>query len=230
VRVVLVEDHPVEREALAFALSNAGLSVLAQADNGAAALEFADDLAPDVVILDMRLSDAPDAPDDEGLGVAEALRARQPDIGLLILSAYAQPAYAERLLALPQDRAGIGYLLKGNAGGLRELVTTIDRIGHGEVVIDPFLVQRLLSRPRPAQHPLTALSGQETRVLALIAQGRSNLRIAQELSCQISTVEKHASNIFHKLGLTAGVRADRGSYNARVMAALTYLRRNHPDE
>src|SRR5215469_16277099 len=102
-RIVLVEDHRLEQDALTSALGRAGVDVVAQADSGALALTVVDSMAPDVVVLDLKLSELPGAREDEGLLVAATLRSRQPEVGILVLSASAQPAYAERLLAIPQD-------------------------------------------------------------------------------------------------------------------------------
>jgi DNA-binding NarL/FixJ family response regulator len=227
-QVVLVEDHKVEREALALALARLGVDVVGHAQNAEEALQVVNDTAPDVVLLDLMLSQQGN--DAEGLQVAELLRVRQPDIGLLILSAHRDPVYAQRLLSLPGGPYAVGYILKGGPGGLAELVNAIGKVARREVFLDPVMIQHLLSRPRPKDNPLTTLSDQELRVLTLLAQGLSNLGIAQELRYKISTVETYVSTIFAKLGLSTGPEHERRGLNARVKAALAFLRCAKPQE
>jgi DNA-binding NarL/FixJ family response regulator len=222
-RVVIVEDHGWLREALAEALPGRGVEVVGTAGDAGAALDVVDRVAPDVAILDIRL---PPTYTDEGLRVAEILRDRYPEVGLLILSTHADAAFAERLLNLHEDARAVGYLLKERVGDLGEVVAALGRIAAGEVVVDPLIITRLMSRRR-ARDPLEALTPYERRVLALVAEGRSNLGIAQELGVQISTVEKHLTNITSKLGLPGAEGQDRRKLNVRVLAALTFLRSAH---
>lgn len=224
-RVVLVEDHKLERETLAKALTDASIEVVGQAQDAPGALNIVDEVAPDVVLLDLKLSQDRDA---EGLEVAKTLRARQPEVGLLVLSAYEQPAYAERLLSLPGGSFAVGYVLKGGSGGLDELIDAIRRVARREVVLDPIIIRSLMSRPRLQNDPLKTLSPQERHVLELLAQGLSNLGIAQQLRCRISTVESHVSTIFSKLGLSAGSEHERRGQNTRVKAALMFLSHSRP--
>lgn len=170
---------------------------------------------PDVALLDIRLP--PDFT-DEGLRLAETLRQRFPAVGLLILSSYAEVAYAERLLNLGE---GVGYLLKERVGNVREVVDAITRVAAGGVVIDPYVVRRLMERRRITD-PLAVLTAHERRVLALVAEGRSNQAIATATGAALTTVEKHIPVIVTKLGLAAGL--DRRSVNVRVLATLEYLR------
>jgi DNA-binding NarL/FixJ family response regulator len=217
-RVVLVDDHNVIRESIAGALSAAGLEVAGQVSTAAQTLELIDQTPTDVALLDLQLADGAGS---SGLDLAEALNARSPRIGILILSIYSYPAYVYRLLAL-RDR-GIGYLLKDGPGGLDALVEAIHRVADGETHIDPALVRQLMRIKRTPEHPITRLTTAELTVLELMAQGRSNMSIAQDLGVAINTVEHHASSIFAKLGLGRAVDSEHRGFNARVMAVLDYL-------
>lgn len=229
-RITLVDDHHLERETLASVLGSSavGIEVVGQASGGAQALKVVDETAPDVVLLDLKLSDEVDAAEDEGLGVADTLRSTHPEIGLLVRSAYAQPAYAQRLLDLAGPRGAVGYLRKGSGGGLHELIWAIGEVARGEIVIDPVIIRTLMSRARPSDDPLALLSPKERNVLERIARGESNLTIAQKLGSKISTIERDASTIFAKLGITTGSADERRRKNARVLAALTFLRHVAP--
>jgi DNA-binding NarL/FixJ family response regulator len=217
-KIVIVEDQHLFLDALATALDGPQIQVAGRARDLPAALAEVSAHQPDVAILDIRLP--PDFT-DEGLRLAETLRARFPSVGLLILSSYAEVAYAERLLGIEEDARGVGYLLKERVGNVSELVDAITRVAAGGVVIDPHVVQRLMSRRRLTD-PLAVLTAHERRVLALVAEGRSNQAIAAETGAQVSTVEKHLSVIVNKLGLAD--RLDRRSVNVRVLATLEYLR------
>ncbi len=216
-RFVLVDDDTVIRQSLAAALGTLGVEVVGQAADAAAALDVVDTTAPDVVVLDLQLADGNPA---GGLELARALRARDGEVGLLLLSNHAHTAYLERLLGLPG--AAVGYVLKSGSGGLAELVDGITRVGRGEVVVDPQLVQTLLGGRRAPDDPVTRLTPAELAVIERMARGRSNLRIAQELGVKISTVERHISNLLGKLGL--GPSDTSPDVNARVLAVLAYLR------
>jgi DNA-binding NarL/FixJ family response regulator len=219
-RVVIVEDQHLFLDALATALHSQHIDVVGRARTVDEALAVVDRTAPDVALLDIRLP--PDFT-DEGLRVAELLRHRYPQVGLLVLSSYAEVAYAERLVAVETDAHAVGYLLKERVGNLAELIDAINRVASGEVVIDPHVITRLMSRRRH-RDPLAKLTPHERRVLALVAEGRSNLAIAQHTGSQISTVEKHLSTITAKLGLHQATAADRRNVNVRVLATLEFLR------
>jgi DNA-binding NarL/FixJ family response regulator len=195
--------------------------VVGRARDGAGALQEVDAGAPDVTLLDIRL---PPDYTDEGIRTAEAIRARYPDVGLLVLSSFAELSFAERLLNLDDSSRAVGYLLKDRVGNLTQLVDAMTRVAAGEVVIDSSIIDRLMLRRRHGD-PLGGLTAQERRILALVAEGRSNLGIAQQLGCRISTVEKHLTVITDKLGLPAVGDEGRPGVNVRVLAALTFLRR-----
>jgi DNA-binding NarL/FixJ family response regulator len=219
VRAIIIEDQGFFLDLLTSALRDRGIEVVGRAGNRPQALQIIDDTAPDVALLDIRLTVARD---DDGLRIAEIVRARYPEIGILVLSSYLEPAYAQRLLTLEEEPKAIGYLGKERLGDLDELVQALTRITRGEVVIDPHIISKLMSRRRVAD-PLGRLTPHECRILALVAEGRSNIGIAQCLHTKISTVERQLSSIFDKLGLVAAGN-DRRDINLRVLATLTYLR------
>ncbi|MEU5266454.1 response regulator transcription factor [Amycolatopsis sp. NPDC021455] len=217
-RVAIVEDEPLFLDALATSLAGQHVDVVGRARDADEALAVIDRTAPDVALLDIRL---PPGFTDEGLRLAERVRATYPSVGLLVLSSYAEAAYAERLLGIEQGTGAVGYLLKERVGDVAELLDALHRVAAGDVVVDPYVITRLMSRRR-RHDPLAALTAHERRVLSLVAEGRSNLGIAQETGCRITTVEKHLTAITGKLGLTQV--ADRRSVNVRVLATLEYLR------
>jgi DNA-binding NarL/FixJ family response regulator len=219
-KVVIVEDEKLFLNAIAEALLSRSIDVAARAGNLKEAMQAVDESAPDAVLLDIRLSSEKT---DEGLRVAEELRRTYPDVALLVLSAHAEVTYAERLLHLEERSRSIGYLLKDRVGNVGELVAALNRVTSGEVVIDPSIIDRLMKRRR-LPDPLDALSPQERRVLALVAEGRSNKNIAQLLNVKITTVEKKLADITARLGLSASNGLDRRDANVRVLATLTFLR------
>ncbi|MGW5456012.1 response regulator transcription factor [Nocardia sp. NPDC003979] len=221
-RVVIVENQGFYLDLLTDALRGRGIEVAGRAANRAEALTVINDTAPDLVVVDIRLTEATD---DEGLRVAETVRSQYPDVALLALSAYLLPAYAERLLVMDAVPRAVGYLGKERLGNLDELVQAFQRITRGEVVIDPLIISQLMARRR-TKNPLDNLTPTERRVLALVAEGYSNLGIAQQLNTKINTVEHHVSTIKDKLGLVQADDPARPHVNIRVLAALTYLRGN----
>jgi DNA-binding NarL/FixJ family response regulator len=219
-RAVIVEDKGFFLDLLAAALHGRRIEVAGRAATQPEALRIIDETAPDLVLLDIRLAGERD---DEGLRVAEIVRASYPEIGILVLSSYLEAAYAERLLSIEEPPRAIGYLGKERLGDLDELVEAMTRIARGGVVIDRYLIAQLMSRRRIAS-PLDHLTAHERRVLELVAEGRSNVGIAQALGTKISTVERQLSAIFGKLGLAGATEADRRAVNLRVLATLTFLR------
>jgi DNA-binding NarL/FixJ family response regulator len=219
-RVVIVEDERLFLDAVAEALLSRSIEVAARVASLDAAVRAVNESAPDAVLLDIRL---PPGYTDEGLRIAEELRRRYPDVGLLILSGVVEVAYVERLLNMEEHSRSVGYLLKDRVGDVDELVEALCRVAAGGVVIDSYVIDRLMARQR-RQDPLDALSPHERRVLSLVAEGRSNLGIAQHLGVKLSTVEKHLSAITSKLGLLAIDGRDRRDVNVRVLATLEFLR------
>jgi DNA-binding NarL/FixJ family response regulator len=168
---------------------------------------------PDVAIVDVRM---PPGMTDDGLRAAVEARASQPDLGILMLSAYVELSYADVLLS--DGRGRMGYLLKDRVTSLDTLVDALRTISTGGTVLDPEVVAQLLVARRRTD-PLSALSAREREVLAVMAEGRSNAAIAERLVITGGAVEKHISNIFAKINLP-----DVGSDNRRVLAVLAWLR------
>ena len=212
-RIVLVDDAALFREALAAALGAAGLEIAGQAGAAAEAVELIARTEPDVAILDVRM---PPTRTTEGLEVAASVRESQPAVGLLILSQDVETRHVVRLLR--DSPRGVGYLLKDRVGNLAEFVDAINRVARGGSVIDPEVVSTLLGRGR-APGPLDELTSRERDVLELMAEGRSNAAIADRLGLTERTVEGNVRTVLSKLGLEPSADDHR-----RVLAVLTYLR------
>ncbi|MEO8328793.1 MAG: response regulator transcription factor [Candidatus Nanopelagicales bacterium] len=213
-RVVVVEDNALLRSGVIELLTQGGLTVVGQASDCTDLSQLVDDLAPDVVVLDIRM---PPSYSVEGLVAAESLRAQHGRrIGILLLSHHVEVGHALDLLDGGVE--GIGYLLKDRVLDPGELVDAIRRVGEGGTAIDPLVIQHLLKRRR-ADERLAALTERESDVLAQMAQGRSNKAIATQLHLSGKTVESHTGHIFAKLGL-----GDSPDEHRRVLAVLTFLR------
>jgi DNA-binding NarL/FixJ family response regulator len=213
VRVVVADDAVILREGLARLLVEAGFEVVGQAADAGELLEQIESTAPDVAIVDIRM---PPTHTDEGLQAAAEIRAEHPSVGILVLSQYARPSYAIELLS--NGTEGIGYLLKDRVSDLDELASSVRRVGEGGSVLDPSVVAQLVERPRSGNDPLEDLTEREREVLSLMAEGRSNKAIGQQLFITEHTVEKHVKNILGKLRLPESPDDHR-----RVLAVLTYL-------
>ena len=212
-RIVIAEDAVLLRAGLQRLLDEAGHEVVATVGDGLALVAAVDRHNPDLTIVDVRM---PPTFTDEGLRAAIELRARHPDVCVLVLSQYVEERYAADLLAANSE--GVGYLLKDRVADVGEFLDTVARVGAGGVAIDPEVVGQLLGRRRRTD-PLSRLTAREREVLALMAEGHNNAAIAKELLVTDGAVEKHISNVFAKLGLIDG-----DSHNRRVLAVLTYLR------
>jgi DNA-binding NarL/FixJ family response regulator len=213
VRVVVADDAVILREGLSRLLVEAGFEVVGQASDADELLEQIEATRPDVAIVDIRM---PPTHTDEGLQAAAEIRARHPSVGILVLSQYARPGYAMELLTTGTE--GVGYLLKDRVSDLEELASSVRRVGEGGSVLDPSVVAQLVERPRSGPDPLEDLTEREREVLSLMAEGRSNRAIGQQLFITEHTVEKHVKSIFGKLRLPASADDHR-----RVLAVLTYL-------
>jgi DNA-binding NarL/FixJ family response regulator len=211
-RIVLAEDAALLREGLVGILERAGHEVVAAVSDADALLAYVAGTGPDVVVTDIRM---PPDHTDEGLRAAAAIRASQPDIGILVLSAYVADAYVAELLE-SSPGGGVGYLLKDRVGHVRDFLDSLDRVAGGGTVVDPEMVRQLLRRRR-GDGPLATLTEREREVLALMAEGRTNGAIAEALVVSEAAVRKHVGNIFAKLPLDPA--SDR-----RVSAVLAYLR------
>jgi DNA-binding NarL/FixJ family response regulator len=215
VRVALADDAAVLREGLARVLADTGIEIAAQAGNADELLAAVEEVRPDVAVVDIRM---PPTWSTEGLAVAEQIRERFPDVGVLVLSQYVEPDYALRLLE--DGRGRIGYLLKERVLDVEQLAVALGRVAAGETVVDPALASQLLDRAREAS-PLDELTAREREVLSLMAEGLTDRGIAERLYLTPNTVETHIRHIIAKLGLPA-TPAD----NRRVRAVLAYLRSN----
>jgi DNA-binding NarL/FixJ family response regulator len=213
VRVVLVDDSALFRRGVATLLSLAGLSVIGELASAAALPALLDEQRPDVVLLDVRM---PPTHTDEGIRTAVAVRTGYPDIGVLVLSTYAEGAWARQLFE--SGSAGLGYLLKDRVDDVATLVDAIERVRSGGAVVDPEVVSRLVT-VTSRRSALDHLTDRERDVLTLMAEGRSNVGIGKALFLSSRTVEAHIASVFGKLPLDH----DDNTTNRRVLAVLTFL-------
>jgi DNA-binding NarL/FixJ family response regulator len=213
VRVVVADDALILREGLARLLAEAGFEVVGLAADADELYALVERSEPDVAIVDIRM---PPTHTDEGLRAARQIRARWPQVGILVLSQYVQARYAVELLAEGTER--VGYLLKDRVSDLGELSASVRRIGEGGSVLDPVVVAQLVGQRRKGQTPLEDLTERELEVLALMAEGRSNKAIGERLFISEHTVEKHVKNIFATLRLPQSDEDHR-----RVLAVVTFL-------
>ena len=211
-RLIVAEDSALLRDGLSRMLTAEGYEVVAAVGDGAALLEAADELRPDLVVADVRM---PRTHTDEGIRAALEIRSRWPEIGILVLSQFVEQRYAVDLLA--GDSARIGYLLKDRVVDVGEFLEALGRVAAGGTAFDPEVVRQLLRRTTHVD-PLNRLTGRERDVLAEMAQGHNNASIAGRLHVSQSAVEKHVKSIFDKFDL-----AHSDGYSRRVLAVLRYL-------
>ncbi len=211
-RVVIADDSVLLRAGLARLLEDAGIEVVGQASDAVDLLRKVRAHRPDVAVTDIRM---PPTQTDEGLRAAQEIRAELPEIGLMVLSQYIDEGYAMELLQ--NSAEGVGYLLKDRVADIDAFVDALRRVAARGSVLDPEVVAQLLGR-RSADDPLDRLTPREREVLALMAEGRSNHAIAEELVVTERAVEKHVTSIFSKLGLSTAEHGHR-----RVLAVLRYL-------
>jgi DNA-binding NarL/FixJ family response regulator len=216
IRVVIAEDSYLIRESLSQMLgSEPRIDLLAVCGDADELQEKIERLDPQVVITDIRM---PPSGEEEGIRIAQRLRRTHPDTGVVVLSQYAEPAYA--LALLDEGAGGRSYLLKQNLRNRRELLDTIEEVAEGGSRIDALVVEALVkAQSRQAHSPLAELTPRERELLAQIAQGKSNAAIAESLVITKRAVEKHVNSIFLKLGLTQS----EGVSSRRVKAALMFL-------
>jgi len=212
-RVVVGEDSVLLREGIVRVLGEAGFEVVAQAGDAQELLEKVSAYRPDVAVVDIRM---PPTETDDGLRAAIEIRRRLPRTGVIVLSQYLEEGYALDLVADSAERTG--YLLKDRVGDVERFADSVRRVGEGGSVLDPEVVAHVLGRRRRAG-PLGALTERERDVLSMMAEGRSNLAIAERLAVSERAVEKHVTRIFAKLGLMPAAEDHR-----RVLAVLTFLR------
>ncbi len=223
IRVVVAEDHYLFREGTRQLLEASGkVEVVAAVGDAPALYGAVDRLGPDAVVVDIRM---PPDHETEGIVAARKIRADHPEVGVVVLSQYANALYAFELFQ--EGTHGLAYLLKDRVGDVGELVGAIVAVTEGGSVIDPAVVESLLSRKKTvSKGSLATLSDREMEVLAEMAQGESNAAIAESLYISESAVEKHINSIMMKLELAP----DDASLNRRVAAVLAFLHSYQPSE
>jgi len=220
IRVVLADDSYIVREGIReLVRSLEDIDVLAACADVETLNEAIELHRPDVVLTDIRM---PPTNTDEGIRMAETLRSTHPEVGVVVLSQYADAEYA--LALLDRGAGGRAYLLKERVTDLEQLANAIREVARGGSVIDSKVVENLIaSRARQAHSPVSDLTPREGEVLAQVAQGRNNAAIAKQLHLTERAVEKHINSIFSKLGLT-----EEEAVHRRVRATLIYLTAKSP--
>ncbi len=216
IRLVFAEDNYLVREGTAALLgATSEVELVAAVSDFDGLMEAVEAHRPDVVLTDIRM---PPGHSTEGIQAARRIRADHPEIGVLVLSQYAEEEYAYDLLK--DGAAGLGYLLKERVGNLDELVRALHEVARGGSVLDPKVVEGLVARKeRLAHSPLAHLTEREREVLGAMAQGKNNAAIAKSLFLTERAIEKHINSLFHKLGLS-----EEADVHRRVMAVLTFFR------
>ena len=216
IRVVFAEDNYLVREGLTALLATSDrIEVVAVASDRDGLLAAVEEHRPDAVLTDIRM---PPTGTNEGIDAAKRIRALHPDIGVVVLSQFAEEDYAYDLLK--DGAGGLGYLLKERVADIEELVRALTEVSRGASVLDPKIVEALVSAKERMAHSLLAgITDREREVLAHMAQGENNAAIAASLFLTERAVEKHINSLFHKLGLS-----DEPEVHRRVMAVLAFLR------
>ena len=212
-RVVIADDELLLREGLAKLLEAAGVEVVGLASDGPSLLKTVALDQPHVAIVDIKM---PPTHTDEGLQAAVKIRHNYPNVAVLVLSHYLDTRYAIRLLE--EQTGGLGYLLKERVSHVHVLIDALQRLTENECVVDPTIVARLIGRRR-TRELVDELTEREQEVLALMAEGYANSRIAITLQLSPKTVERHVGHIFAKIGLP-----ESDSHHRRVLAVLAWLR------
>lgn len=214
IRVVLAEDNTLLREGIARLLERADdIDLVGVAADRPELEALIERTTPDLVVTDIRM---PPTGTDEGIQIAAQLRRDRPEVGVVVLSQYAEHAYA--LALLDGGSEGRAYLLKERVSEVDELLNAIREVAGGGSVIDSKVVESLVSSKRPASSDLDRLTPREREILSEMAQGKSNAAIASSLVLSTRAVEKHTNSIFSKLGLSEEIDVNR-----RVKAVLLYL-------
>ena len=216
IRVVFAEDNYLVREGTAALLeAEESVELVATVTGFDELLAAVEELRPDAVLTDIRM---PPTNTTEGIQAARRIRAEHPEIGVVVLSQFAEESYAYELLK--DGAAGLGYLLKERVADVDELVRALTEVTRGGSVLDPKVVEALVAaKDRLAHSPLAELTEREREVLSHMAQGENNASIARSLFLTERAVEKHINSLFHKLGLS-----EEPDVHRRVMAVLAYLR------
>ncbi|MBY8886634.1 response regulator transcription factor [Streptomyces sp. PTM05] len=210
-RAVIAEDSVLLRIGVAKVLQMAGFEVAAEVGDGEALLAAVEEHRPDIAVVDVRM---PPGFTDEGVRAALVIRRQWPDTAVLLLSQYVEERYAADLLSA--NTSGIGYLLKQRVADVEEFADSLRRVAAGGTALDPQVVSQLLVRRH--SDPLDRLTPREREVLELMAGGRSNAGIAQQLVVSESAVAKHINSILTKLDLPQAEGDHR-----RVLAVLRFL-------
>jgi DNA-binding NarL/FixJ family response regulator len=210
---VIAADSVLLREGLTRLLTEAGIEVVGQAGDADDLLRKTRAHKPDVVITDIKM---PPGQSDEGLRAAQVIRSELPDTGVLVLSQYVEEGYAMELLG--DSAEGVGYLLKDRIADVDRFLDAVRRVAEGGSALDPEVVSHMLGRRR-REDPLDELTPREREVLGLMAEGRSNHAIAEQLVVTERAVEKHVTSIFGKLGFRSQPDDHR-----RVLAVLAYVK------
>ncbi len=216
IRVIIADDHYLVREGTRQLLEASGeVDVMATVEDGVQLRDAVDRLKPDCVLVDIRM---PPTHKMEGIEASLDIRAKHPDVGVVVLSQHANSMYAFQLFK--DGTAGLAYLLKDRVGDLDELLRAVREVVAGGSVIDPLVVEGLLNRQRQSSDRLLdTLTAREREVLGVMAEGRSNAAIGEALFISNSAVEKHINSIFAKLGLAHG----ESETHRRVAAVLAFL-------
>jgi len=212
VRIVIAEDSALLRDGLTRLLTDHGHVVVGAIDDAVGLIQLVEREDAELVVLDVRM---PPTHTDEGIRAALELRSQWPELPIVVLSQYVEENYASELLA--GDLGGVGYVLKDRVTDVAQFVQTVELVAQGGTAVDPEVVSQLLARTR-RQRPIAERTPREREVLGLMAEGRSNIAIAEELVITQRAVEKHVKNIFQKLRLTPADTDHR-----RVLAVLRYL-------
>ncbi len=212
-RVVIAEDDVLFREGIARLLADAGFEVVGRAGDAKDFVRKALAHRPDVAVVDIQM---PPGEGADGMRAALEVRAKLPSTGVLVLSGHYEEAYALDLLG--ESAEGVGYLLKERVGEVEAFTDAVSRVAAGGTALDPEVVGRMLGRRRVRGGPLSDLTDRERDVLGQLAEGKSNLGIAESLLISTAAVEKHITSIFQKLGIASTPTGHR-----RVLAAVTYL-------
>jgi DNA-binding NarL/FixJ family response regulator len=212
-RVVVADDSVLLREGVVRLLEENGFEVVGQAGDAEDLIRKVKAHKPDVAVVDIRM---PPTNTDDGLRAALEIRSALPDTGVLVLSQYVEEGYALDLVG--ESAGGVGYLLKDRVADVERFVDSVRRVADGGSALDPEVVSQLVGRAR-RDDPLAELTPREREVLELMAEGRSNNAIAEQMIVTERAVEKHVTSIFGKLGLAPAPEDHR-----RVLAVLAFLR------
>jgi len=215
IKIVLAEDNYLVREGVKRLLeSEKALDLLAAVEDFPTLIKAVDDLKPQVVVTDIRM---PPTSTDEGIQASEQLRETHPEVGVVVLSQYAEPEYA--LMLLEKGAAGRAYLLKERVSEIDQIRQAIEEVARGGSVIDPKVVEVLVAaKARAKESPLERLTPRENEILSEMAQGKNNAAIAATLVLTERAVEKHINSIFSKLALS-----EEKDVHRRVKAVLLFL-------